>query len=174
MQMQSWDLPQWFFRWSVLLLWYVIYLVQFVEACMYYTCTICFNTKILIWNSWKSDILMCVVRGPPENCWGSGAPVQRTGGTGGSYGPGHRWPTRIDLWIDPSLPCHWCFLAVLHATDTLWHACIDFLTYSDDHPSGLCPSREQSQRASEDISGLYRSFPAVFERLSAKKGSSAL
>ena len=25
--------------------------------------------------------------GPPENCRGSGAPVQRTGGTGGSYGP---------------------------------------------------------------------------------------
>ena len=30
---------------------------------------------------------MYVGRGPPENCWGSGAPVQRTGGTGGSYGP---------------------------------------------------------------------------------------
>ena len=31
-----------------------------------------------------------VGRGPPENYWGSGAPVQRTGGTGGSYGPGSR------------------------------------------------------------------------------------
>ena len=30
---------------------------------------------------------MYVGRGPPENCRGSGAPVQRTGGTGGSYGP---------------------------------------------------------------------------------------
>ena len=30
---------------------------------------------------------MYVGRGPPENCFGSGAPVQRTGGTGGSYGP---------------------------------------------------------------------------------------
>ena len=29
---------------------------------------------------------MYVGRGPPENCWGSGTPVQCTGGTGGSYG----------------------------------------------------------------------------------------
>ena len=58
-------------------------------------------------------------------------------------------------------------------TDTLWHACIDFLTYSDDHPSqqsGLCPSGERSQRAREDISGLYRSFLAVFEWLSVLGG----
>ena len=34
---------------------------------------------------------MYVGRGPPENCRGSGAPVQRTGGTGGSYGPGRNW-----------------------------------------------------------------------------------
>ena len=61
----------------------------------------------------------------------------------------------------------------MHATDTLWHAYIDFLTYSDDHPSRqsrLCPSRERSRTSTKDINGLYRSFPAVFERLSASKG----
>ena len=33
-------------------------------------------------------------------------------------------------------------------SDTLWHACIDFLTCSDNHPcrqSGLCPSGERSR-----------------------------
>ena len=48
---------------------------------------------------------------------------------------GRRWPTRIDLWIDPISPCRWRFSAGLHATDTLRHAYIDFLTYSGDHPS---------------------------------------
>ena len=44
--------------------------------------------------------------------------------------------------------------ADLHATITLWHACIDFLTYPSRQTS-LCPSRERSQRASEDISGPF-------------------
>ena len=48
---------------------------------------------------------------------------------------GRRWPTRIDLWIDPISPRRRRFSAGLHATDTLRHAYIDFLTYSDDHPS---------------------------------------
>ena len=46
---------------------------------------------------------------------------------------GRRWPTRI--WIDPISPRRRRFSAGLHATDTLRHAYIDFLTYSDDHPS---------------------------------------
>ena len=29
----------------------------------------------------------CTSVGAPKNCWGSAAPVQRTGATGGSYGP---------------------------------------------------------------------------------------
>ena len=48
---------------------------------------------------------------------------------------GRQWPTRIDLWIDPISPRRRRFSAGLHATDTLRHAYIDFLTYSDDHPS---------------------------------------
>ena len=86
---------------------------------------------------------------------------------------GRRWPTRIDLRIDPISPRRWRVSAGLHATDTLWHAYIDFLTYSDDHPSrqsGLCPSRERSRTSTKDINGLYRSFPAVFEWLSVSKG----
>ena len=78
-------------------------------------------------------------------------------------------PTRIDL-ISPRRRR---VSAGLHATDTLWHAYIDFLTYSDDHPSrqsGLCPSWERSRTSTKDINGLYRSFPAVFEWLSASKG----
>ena len=54
----------------------------------------------------------------------------------------------IDLRIDPISPRRRRVSAGLHATDTLWHAYIDFLTYSDDYPSrqsGLCPSRERSR-----------------------------
>ena len=72
---------------------------------------------------------------------------------------GRQWPTRIDLWIDPILQRRWRFSAGLHATDTLRHAHIDFLTYSDDHPSrqsGLCSSRERSRTSTKDINGLYR------------------
>ena len=47
---------------------------------------------------------------------------------------GRRWPTRIDLWIYPISPRRRRFSAGLHATDTLRHAYIDFLTYSGDHP----------------------------------------
>ena len=86
---------------------------------------------------------------------------------------GRLWPTRIDLWIDPISPRRRRVSAGLHATDTLWHAYIDFLTYSDDHrsrQSGLCPSRERSRTSMKDINGLYRSLPAVFEWLSASKG----
>ena len=86
---------------------------------------------------------------------------------------GRLWPTRIDLRIDPISPRRRRVSAGLHATDTLWHAYIDFLTYSDDHPSrqsGLCPSRERSRTSTKDIDGLYRSLPAVFEWLSASKG----
>ena len=43
-------------------------------------------------------------------------------------------PTRIDLQTDPISPRRPAVSAGLHAADTLWHACIDFLTYSDDHP----------------------------------------
>ena len=43
----------------------------------------------------------------------------------------HMW---IDLWTDPLLPRCRRVSAGLHAADALWHACIDFLTYSDDHP----------------------------------------
>ena len=42
----------------------------------------------------------------------------------------------------------------LHAADTLLHACIDFLTYSDDHPSrqsGLCPSGERLGSNRRDV-----------------------
>ena len=65
----------------------------------------------------------------------------------------------------------------LHAADTLRHACIDFFTYSDDHPSrlsGLCPSRERSLPSrrghvdlpiissgfemAEGLRGLYKCF----------------
>ena len=48
---------------------------------------------------------------------------------------GRRRPTRIDLWIDPISPRRRRFSAGLHATDTLRHAYVDFLTSSDDHPS---------------------------------------
>ena len=48
---------------------------------------------------------------------------------------GRRRPMRIDLRIDPIWPRRRRFSAGLHATDTLRHAYIDFLTYSDDHPS---------------------------------------
>ena len=47
---------------------------------------------------------------------------------------GRRWPTRIDLWIDPISPRRRHFSAGLRATHTLRHAYIDFLTYSGDHP----------------------------------------
>ena len=50
-------------------------------------------------------------------------------------------------WPDQISPLCQCVSAGLHATDTLWHACINFLTYSDDHArqqSGLCPSGERS------------------------------
>ena len=43
--------------------------------------------------------------------------------------------TRIYLQTDLILQRRRHVSAGLHATDTLWHACIDFLTYSDDHPS---------------------------------------
>ena len=36
--------------------------------------------------------------------------------------------TRIYLWTDSISPCHRLCSAGLHTTDTLWHACIDFLT----------------------------------------------
>ena len=86
---------------------------------------------------------------------------------------GRRWPTRIDLRIDPISPRRRRVSAGLHATDTLHHAYIDFLTYSDNHPSrqsGLCPSRERSRTSTKDINGLYRLFPAVSEWLSSSKG----
>ena len=57
----------------------MIYLAQFVEACMYYTFTICFNTKSQseihesVISCDKKKSLMYVGRGPPENCWGSPA-----------------------------------------------------------------------------------------------------
>ena len=86
---------------------------------------------------------------------------------------GRRWPTRIDLRIDPISPRRRRVSAGLHATDTLYHAYIDFLTYSDNHPSrqsGLCPSRERSRTSTKDINGLYRLFPAVSQWLSSSKG----
>ena len=51
--------------------------------------------------------------------------------------------------------------AGLHATDTPWHARINFLTYSDDHASqqsGLCPSRERSLSGGR---GKYADLPNI-------------
>ena len=73
---------------------------------------------------------------------------------------GHGWPMRIDLWTD----------LILHAADTLWHACIDFLTYSDDHlsrQSGLCPS---GQRSWSSRRGYKRIISSSFEMGTGVKG----
>ena len=62
--------------------------------------------------------------------------------------------------------------SVLHVTDTPWHTCIDFFTYSDflfifdEHPSrqpGLCSSQDQSQSSMQGYKWTYRSFPAVLK-----------
>ena len=87
---------------------------------------------------------------------------------------GRLWPTRIDPRIDPISPRAPARLglACTQQTHCGLHN-IDFLTYSDDHPSrqsGLCPSRERSRTSTKDINGLYRSLPAVFEWMSASKG----
>ena len=63
--------------------------------------------------------------------------------------------------------------AGLHAADTLWHACIDFLTYSDDHPSwqsGLCPSGERSLSTRRGYKWTYRSIPVVSKLLPVLRG----
>ena len=86
---------------------------------------------------------------------------------------GHIWPTRIDLWTDLISPRGRRCSAGLHTADTLWHACIDFLTYSDDHPSwqsGLCPSAERSRSTTWENMRTYRSFPAVLKWLRLWKG----
>ena len=86
---------------------------------------------------------------------------------------GHIWPTRIDLWTGPiSLRGRRC-PAGLHTADTLWHACINFLTYLDYHPSrlsGLCPSGEWSRSTKQGNMRIYRSFPAVLKWLQSGKG----
>ena len=60
-----------------------------------------------------------------------------------------RWIGRIrPTRIHPISSRHRSVSTGLHAIDTLWHACIDFATYSDDHPSrqsGLCPNRSQKK-----------------------------
>ena len=86
---------------------------------------------------------------------------------------GHTWPTRIELWTGPISPRGWRCAAGLHTADTLWHACIDFLTYSDYHPSrqsGLCPSGERSRLIKRGNMRIYRSFPAVLKWLPSGKG----
>ena len=86
---------------------------------------------------------------------------------------GHIRPTRIDLWTDPISPRRPRVSASLHAADTLWHACIDFLTYSDDHASrqsGLCPSGERSRSSTR---GKYVDLPIIsssFEMATVVKG----
>ena len=85
----------------------------------------------------------------------------------------HRWNRRIYLWTDPISPRRRRISAGLHAKNTLWHACIDFLTYSDDHASqqsGLCPSRERSLSGGRGYMRTYRSFPAVLKWLRASLG----
>ena len=60
----------------------------------------------------------------------------------------------------------------MHATDTLWHACIDFLTYSDYHPSqqsGLCSSGERSWTNTRGDKRNCRSVPAVLKLLRASQ-----
>ena len=84
------------------------------------------------------------------------------------------------LWINPLMPIGStrypsCQLvsAGLHATDTLWPACINFLTYSDDHPSwqsGLSLRGERSRSSSRGYKWTYQSFPAVLKLLRALKG----
>ena len=72
----------------------------------------------------------------------------------------------IDLWIEPISPRRRHYIIRLACTQrkqnyTLRHACIEFLTYSDDHPSrmsGLCPSREQSQRGYKRTLAIYFTF----------------
>ena len=74
---------------------------------------------------------------------------------------GRRWPTRIDLRIDPISPRRRRVSAGLHATDTLCHAYIDFLTYSDNHPSrqsGLCP---ESRAVANEYEGHKRTLPII-------------
>ena len=64
-------------------------------------------------------------------------------------------------------------LASLHATDTLWHAHIDFLSYSDDHlswQSGLCLSQE---RSAIEQARTYADLPIIsssFEMATCIKG----
>ena len=72
---------------------------------------------------------------------------------------GHIWPTRIDLWTDLILPRGRCCSAGLHTADTLWHACIDFLTYSDDHrQSGYVRVESGRDRPREEICGSTDHF----------------
>ena len=86
---------------------------------------------------------------------------------------GHIRPTRIDLRTDPISPLRPRVSASLHAADTLWHACIDFLAYSDDHASrqsGLCPSGERSRSTER---GEYVDLPIIsssFEMATVVKG----
>ena len=79
-------------------------------------------------------------------------------------------PKRIHLGIPPISPRRRRGWAGLHAADTLRHACIDFVTCSDDQGSrqfGLCPSRERSVSGRRGHMWGYRSFPAVLKRLRA-------
>ena len=73
-----------------------------------------------------------------------------------------RCNTRIDP-ISPTSPVRLGW--PIHTKDTLWHACIDFLTYSDDHPSrqyiyaGLFPSRERSISGAQ--ARIYADLPII-------------
>ena len=80
-------------------------------------------------------------------------------------------PSRIDLWTDPISPRRRLCSAGLHAVDTLWHACIDFLTYSDDmsewravaieHARKICGSTDHFQQfwMTTDVKGLTLEWP---------------
>ena len=75
-------------------------------------------------------------------------------------------PTRLDLRTDPISPRRPAVSAGLHAADTLWHACIDFLTYSPVPVVWFMSEwgvGSGHDRAGEENMRIYRSLPAVFK-----------